>query len=143
MWLMASPSYLARRGTPRQVSDLKNHDLIVHSGGPHSPRTWPLRGPTGLEAIEVNGSLASDDLSFIRELVLRGAGIGLLFAHEEDLDSGAMVRVLSDFEVPDLSLSVVMPSNRHLPRRVALFRDALIDAFKDGCSFSAVQIQAK
>ena len=143
MWLMAAPSYLARRGTPRRVSDLKNHELIVHSGGPHSPRTWPLRGPNGLEAIEVNGGLASDDLSFIRQLVLRGAGISLLFVHEDDVDNGALVRVLPDFEVPDLSLSVVMPSNRHLPRRVALFRDALIDAFKDFRSFSAAQSQSQ
>jgi hypothetical protein len=29
-----------------------------------------------------------------------------------------------------LSISVVMPSNQHLPRRVALFRDALVEAFK-------------
>jgi len=143
MWLMASPSYLARRGTPKRVSELKHHDLIVHSGGPHSPRTWPLRGPNGLEAIEVSGSLASDDLSFIRELALRGAGIGLLFAHEEDLESGDLVRVLPELEVPDLSLSVVMPSNRHLPRRVALFRDALIEAFKDGCPISGAQVEAK
>jgi len=96
-----------------------------------------------LEAIEVSGSLASDDLSFIRELALRGAGIGLLFAHEEDLESGDLVRVLPELEVPDLSLSVVMPSNRHLPRRVALFRDALIEAFKDGCPISGAQVEAK
>jgi len=54
------------------------------------------------------------------------------------------VRVLPDYEIPDISLSVVMPSNRHMPRRLALFRDALVEAFK-GFPFaldSIVRIQA-
>jgi len=135
LWLLASPSYLERRGEPRRAEDLKNHDLIVYSGGSLSTRTWPLKGPHGLEPIEVTGILASDDSTFIRELVLQSAGIGLFVARLEDLDTGVLVRVLPEYEVPDLSLSVVMPSNRHLPRRVALFRDALIEGFK-GLSFS-------
>lgn len=141
MWLLAAPSYLERRGEPRHTIDLKNHDLIVHSGGTPSTRTWPLKGPNGLEPIEVSGVMASDDLTFIRELVLRGAGIGLLIARLEDLETGHLVRVLPEYEVPDLTLSVVMPSNRHLPRRVALFRDALIEGFKGLASFSMPQPQ--
>jgi DNA-binding transcriptional LysR family regulator len=53
-----------------------------------------------------------------------------LVPRAEDIRSGALVRVLPDYELHDLSISVVMPSNRHLPRRVALFRDALIEGFK-------------
>jgi DNA-binding transcriptional LysR family regulator len=143
MWLLAAPSYLERRGEPLHAEDLKNHDLIVHSGGGFSTRTWPLKGPNGLEPIEVTGVLASDDFTFIRELVLQGSGIGLLVAHLEDLDTRRLVRVLPEYEVPDLSLSVVMPSNRHLPRRVALFRDALIEGFKGFGSFSMPQAQVQ
>ncbi len=87
-------------------------------------------GPHGLEPVEVTGVLSSDDALFIRELVLRGAGITLMVPRMEDIRSGALVRVLPDYEVPDLSISVVMPSNRHVPRRVALFRDALIEGLK-------------
>ncbi len=88
-------------------------------------------GPQGLEPVEVTGVLSSDDSLFIRELVLRGAGITLMVARIDDFETRALVRVLPDYEVPDRSLSLVMPSNRHLPRRVALFRDALIEGFKE------------
>jgi DNA-binding transcriptional LysR family regulator len=130
LWLFAAPAYLNGRRAPRRPADLKNHDFILFDPHGASTRTWELMGPNGAEPLEITGKLSSDDFLFIRELVLRGAGITLMVPRMDDLQSGALVRVLPEYEVPDLSISVVMPSNRHLPRRVTLFRDALIEAFK-------------
>ncbi len=130
LWLFAAPSYLKGRRAPRRPADLKNHDFILFDPHGSATKTWELVGPQGPEPVEVTGILFSDDFLFIRELVIRGAGITFMVPRLDDLRSGALVRVLPDYEVPDLSISVVMPSNRHLPRRVALFRDALIEAFK-------------
>jgi DNA-binding transcriptional LysR family regulator len=131
LWLLAAPSYLKGRRLPRRPADLRNHDFILFAKqGGTVHKTWEMMGPRGLESVEVTGVLSSDDSLFIRELVLRGAGISLMVPRAEDIRSGALVRVLPDYELHDLSISVVMPSNRHLPRRVALFRDALIEGFK-------------
>jgi DNA-binding transcriptional LysR family regulator len=130
LWLLAAPSYLKSRRLPRRPADLRNLDFILYAHGGNTFKTWELMGPRGLEPVDVTGALSSDDALFIRELVLRGAGITLMVPRMEDLRSGALVRVLPDYEVPDLTISLVMPSNRHLPRRVALFRDALIEGFK-------------
>jgi DNA-binding transcriptional LysR family regulator len=130
LWLLAAPSYLKSRRLPRRPADLRNLDFILYARGGNTFKTLELMGPRGLEPVEVTGVLSSDDALFIRELVLRGAGVTLMVPRMEDLRSGALVRVLPDYEVPDLTISVVMPSNRHLPRRVALFRDALIEGFK-------------
>jgi DNA-binding transcriptional LysR family regulator len=128
-WLFAAPAYLNGRQLPRRPVDLKKHDIILGSLGGDTD-TWELMGPNGLEPVEIKGGVYSDDAFFIRELVLRGAGIALMVPRTDDLQNGALVRVLPDYEVQGLSAYVVMPSARHLPRRVALFRDALIEAFK-------------
>jgi len=130
LWLFAAPSYLKNRRAPRRPADLAKHDVILFDPHGTNAKTIELMGPSGAEPVEVTGSLSSDDFLFIRELVLRGAGITFMVPPLEDLRSGALLRVLPDYEVPDLWISLVMPSNRHLPRRVALFRDALIEAFK-------------
>ncbi len=130
LWLFAAPSYLKGRRAPRRPADLKNYDFILFDSHGSTTKTWELVGPNGPEPVEVTGTVSSDDSFFIRELVIRGVGITFMKPRIDDLRSGALVRVLPDYEVPDISISVVMPSNRHLPRRVALFRDALIEAFK-------------
>jgi DNA-binding transcriptional LysR family regulator len=129
-WFLAAPAYLKSRRAPRRLADLRNHDFILLAPGGTSSMTCELVGPRGPEPIEVTGFLSSDDTSFIRELVLRGTGIALMVPRMSDIRSGDLERVLPDYEVPDLSVSVVMPSNRQMPRRVVLFRDALIEAFK-------------
>jgi len=144
LWLLAAPSYLKSHGAPRRPADLKDHHFIVYDHERACRKACELVGPRGREPIEVSGTLSSDDSLFVRELALRGAGITLMVPRLDDLRSGALVRVLPDYEIPDISLSVVMPSNRHMPRRVALFRDALVEAFK-GFPFaldSIVRIQA-
>ena len=128
-WLFAAPAYLNGRQMPRRPVDLKKHECILSSVS-FDTDTWELTGPNGLEPVEIKGSIYSDDHFFIRELVLRGAGIALMVPRADDHQTGALVRVLPDYEVQGLSAYVVLPSTRHLPRRVALFRDALIEGFK-------------
>ena len=52
----------------------------------------------------------------------------LSFLAARDIEAGDLVRVLPDHEVAGASLHVVYPSARYVPRRVAVFRDFLIDA---------------
>src|SRR6202022_1374275 len=102
LWLLASPAYFKGRRTPRRPADLRSHEFILYAHDGTPTKTWELMGPRGLEPVEVTGTLSSDDPSFIRELVLRGAGITLMVPRMDDLRSGALVRVLHDYEVPDL-----------------------------------------
>jgi len=142
-WWFASPSYLQRRGIPRVPSALQDHDCVVFSPRGEA-KALPLLGPHGPEPVSVTGSLYSDDFLLIHELVLRGAGIGLLPAVMGDADqrAGTLVRVLEGYEVPGPAVFVVTPSVRHLPRRIALFRDAVIDHFRNGCAAEGASVEA-
>lgn len=129
--LYASPRYLARRGAPANVADLASHPCI--SFRPTRGRaTWTLTGPAGPERVEVAGPVGADDFSFVRRVVLSGAGIGLLpsFACGRAVARGQLVRVLPEYYVPGAPIHVVYPSARYMPQRVARFRDFLVETIR-------------
>ena len=130
MGLFASAAYLKRRGKPRTCAELAEHECVLFRA--HDARaTWRLKGPNGVESVEVRGPLSADDMAFVRRAVVEGAGIGMMpMMREKDL-----VRVLPDHVLETSgTLYLVMPSGRHVPARVALLRDFLIDKLKTACS---------
>ncbi|MCE9573197.1 MAG: LysR family transcriptional regulator, partial [Deltaproteobacteria bacterium] len=64
--LFASPTYLARRGTPRRAADLADHDhvLLLGSGG---RGVIAVDGPHGAERVAVRGQTSGNDFNFMRE----------------------------------------------------------------------------
>ncbi|NUP05410.1 MAG: LysR family transcriptional regulator [Polyangiaceae bacterium] len=129
-WLVASPEYLARRGHPKRPGDLADHDCVLNV-----PRdgasTWVLIGPRGEQSVEVRGRLAADDLRFARDLVVAGAGIGVLPlapGASEPVDE-RLVRVLPQYTMRAPSLFAVVPSAKRLASRVSLLRDHLVNAY--------------
>lgn len=115
----ASPTYLARRGTPRSVDDLAGHELVVFRG-----RTGASL-PVAAESARISG----DDFFFIREALRAGAGIGVLptFLAQEDVAAGLLVRVLPKFSESSARLFLVYPGARHVPAKVTAFRDFLLE----------------
>ena len=129
-WVVAAPSYLTRRGRPKRPQDLVNHDCVGMRPLKGLSR-WPLRGPRGVETVEVRGPIAADDMQLAIQLVHSGAGIGtLVFAPgaQCSLDPG-LVRVLPEYIVQGPGLFVATTSRRRVPLRVTLFRDYLINAY--------------
>jgi DNA-binding transcriptional LysR family regulator len=125
--VVASPTYLARRGTPRTLAELKQHDCIrlrMRSG----LLPWRFGGSSRPKEVAVTGSLISDDLGFVYEAALHGAGLAYLpvEALGDDFESQRLVRVLPRQHRLTSALSVVWPSQRLLPARVVLVRDLLV-----------------
>jgi len=127
--LFASPEYLERRGTPTRVADLATHEFVTFSSMSLGS-TLPLHGPDGEEKVEVHGSIASDDLGFVRRVVSAGAGIGLVPLFFSDCaaqdELAGLRRVLPQWTLRGAGVSIVAPSARQEPRRVKLFREALV-----------------
>lgn len=141
--LYAAPEYLARRGVPTEVADLARHDCVIFR--PTRGRTtWNLRGPNGLESIEVGGPIGVDDFSFVRRVVLAGAGIGLLpsFLCQTAITTQRLQRVLPDHALESTPANLVYPSARYLPQRVAALRDYLIAALAEGALSGDTTVEA-
>jgi DNA-binding transcriptional LysR family regulator len=133
--LVASAEYVARRGAPRTLEELPAHDHVVFRG--QRGRARYVLEPSTRErgervTVDVHGHLGADDFSFVRSAVLAGGGIGLvpMFMAQEGLRDGKLVRILPDWAWRDGAFYLVHASGRHVPRKIAVFREFLVEAFK-------------
>jgi DNA-binding transcriptional LysR family regulator len=81
----------------------------------------------------VNGPVTPSNAITMRYMVLEGAGIALLpnFAVADDLAQGHLVRVLSDYSVPDLPIAAVYPHRQLQPRKINLLLDYVAREIKN------------
>lgn len=126
--LVASPAYLADRGTPRRVEDLPRHATVVFRM-PTSGRTrpWQLRaGRRTLELHPAHRVQVNDGDGMVAAAV---QGLGLMqipdYMVADELARGALVEVLPALRPAPMPISAVMPSPRLMPPRVRLVLDAL------------------
>jgi len=124
---VASPSYLAARGTPADLSELADHDALVGFERGETPRrTWPLRDGS---VVTVRPRLASNDLAVLAQGALRGIGIALLPRQfiSAALDAGALATVLPEQIGTPAGIWVVYPERRATLPKVRAFVDLAID----------------
>jgi DNA-binding transcriptional LysR family regulator len=70
-------------------------------------------------------------MTFGAALVRGGAGIGTLpsFVAAADLIAGTLERVLPRFVITTGAVYLVRPARKHVPARVRLFRDLIVELF--------------
>jgi DNA-binding transcriptional LysR family regulator len=127
--IFASPVYLARRGTPRAEAELAGHDWVLFRTGPQRLQVSP---PLGLAGAVPGARIVCDDLLFVRDALMAGAGLGTLptFVAAPEVEAGRLVRVLPRFERRAGTLHIVSPAARHQPRKVAAFRDLVLELLR-------------
>ena len=129
--LCASPSYLARHGTPERPEDLLEHNCILYSLL-STPREWRLVDREGQEhVVPVNGTLHSNNGLVNRAVAVAGGGIILLptFYLGDQLRSGELKPVLCNFRPQDLAVHAVYPERRNLMPKVRAFVDFIAATF--------------
>ncbi len=107
-WLVASPAYLKKRGTPRRPEDLARHACLVQVGasGPMSPWHLVRSGRSeGSRGIAVSGPLLSNAPVALARLARDGMGIALVadWLVTEDVASGSLRRVLGEWQSDSVS----------------------------------------
>lgn len=125
--ILAAPSYLARRGTPRHPRDLVAHDCITF---PLSGTRWVFDGPSGEVAVEVDSVFSATDSRVLLTAVEAGAGIAVIAEHvaRPALTAGTAVAVLPDYRVPDLYVKALVPEGRRSSPTVQAMLAALVAA---------------
>ena len=129
--LCASPAYLKRRGTPRRIEDLRNHDCVLFP--PLAPKgLWTLRRDRRKYSVPVAGVFETDDMDAVRAAVAAGLGIGILpvYMAGDALREGQLVPLLRQFQVvPESAIYLVYLPNRTLSSRVRALIDFLAERF--------------
>jgi DNA-binding transcriptional LysR family regulator len=127
--LVASPGYLERAGTPEDPGQLAGHHTLDYAVE-FERRTWDLVGAAGAQAsAALTPRMVCHDFVVLRAAVLAGLGIARLpeSVVHEDLKSGAVARVLPQWNSPQGVLHVVFPSRRGLLPAVRAFIDFLAE----------------
>ncbi|MDD2701219.1 MAG: LysR family transcriptional regulator [Sideroxydans sp.] len=123
--LYASPIYLALHHAPQHPDELIHHTALRMGAENGQALPWRLlRGKEEWQGVPP-GRMTLNSISVIQQLILDGAGIGMLpvpFA-EEDVKHKRLVRVLPDWCFPSVSAWAVMPMRRFLPSKTRAFLD--------------------
>jgi LysR family transcriptional activator of dmlA len=125
--LCASPGYLARRGTPRNLQELAGHDCLAIKERDMPFGVWRLRGGAGPEeAVKVTGALSTNHGEIALQWAVAGAGIVLrsLWDAQPHLESGELVHVLPEYR-QDANVWAVYPQRLASSAKVRVCVDFL------------------
>lgn len=133
--LVASPAYLAARGTPVSLASLGDHDCLPQSNRT-GPVTWRLIGPDGESEIEVSSRFRANTARAVLRASVAGLGVALLPrpVNAPEIAAGRLVRVLPEFRRDGADFYAVYVSRRHIPRAVSAFIEFAVERLRAAMS---------
>lgn len=122
--LVASPDYLARRGTPTAPADLKLHSVIAFTGLMPN-REWRFNNEQSQGGIVLNPKFEINDaLAAIQAAEMsHGITIALSYMVNDKIREGKLVPVLDAIMPPPLPVHVVYPHTRLVAPKIRAFID--------------------
>lgn len=131
---IASPEYLARRGTPQHPDDLAAHDCVTFRFGSSGQLfRWSfVEGDKVLERLP-EGGLIADASDAVAAIVAAGGGIGItpIYVAAPYLRRGEVVPVLGAFLRPRSYITALWPESRRGNPNVKAFVAFLAELFPE------------
>ncbi len=128
MRLVASPDYLALRGTPKMPADLLQHSCL-HYRFPNSGKleTWALQQPPDEPKLQLPTSMICNNIETRVCFALRGLGVAYLpdFSIREQKDDGRLQPILADYVQHSGSFHILWPASKHPSPKVRALVDFL------------------
>ncbi|KMQ77154.1 Transcriptional regulator, LysR family [Candidatus Burkholderia pumila] len=130
MTVCTTPEYLAKHGTPTRPEHLLEYPCLSLPS-----EYWGdeqvFTGPDGEVRVRPQNVIIANNTEMLRQFALLGMGIAILPSYliGNDMSCGQLVRLLGDFELPQVEINVAYPSRRHLSAKVRTFIDHLVDYF--------------
>ena len=123
--LVASPAYLAERGTPKTPSDLASHDCIAGPGNFFGRNSWSFSRNGTEVSVDIRGRISTNSGPGLLASAVAGLGIAMastVLAGPE-VKAGSLVQLLRGYKLPSVDAHAVFPGG---PRPSAKVR-ALVD----------------
>ncbi|MBI3144742.1 MAG: LysR family transcriptional regulator [Pseudogulbenkiania sp.] len=129
--LAASPAYLAQHGVPTSPEDLHAHNVLTYAYA-IDPHVLPFKRAGKTTVVKVKPLLDANDGQILRNAALDDMGILVQpkYIVYDDIVQGRLVPVLDDWDLPRLTMNIAFQTRRHMPAKVRLFIDALVERFR-------------
>ena len=130
--MCASPHYLERKGTPQSPEELSNHQCLIYSLL-RDPEAWHLIDDKGnMHKTKVRPYLKASTGEYLKNAAVAGLGIILIptFIAYKEIESGALLPIMTNYQTPQISAYAIYPQTRHLSQRVRAFVDFLAKRFE-------------
>lgn len=127
-WIAAaSPEYVAEFGAPEHPEELQRHRCIGIRLGNGNLYKWEFEKKGEVVEIDTPGPLTVDESHSSRAFGRKGIGIiyGTGAALAADIDSGALIRVLEDWNSPGEGFYAYYSSRRQVPTALRLLIDLI------------------
>ena len=123
-YLVASPSLFDRMPRP-DGPDALDPGLMLSYSASNRPETWEFSKAGQSRTVRAGKGVISNNGDFLYGLARSGAGMCVLpdFILRDGLDRGEVERVLPDWDLPSLWLTLYYPPYEQLPPIVATFND--------------------
>ena len=127
--LCASPDYLARRGEPRQLEHLLQHNCLLYMLGTRVHDHWQFNDGKRELGLTVSGDRFSDDADVVRLWAIAGAGIAYKSWLDvaQDVTAGRLKVLLPELTCECAPLNLLCGHRAQLSKPVKLLRDMLIE----------------
>mgnify|MGYP000854029441 FL=1 len=127
-YVCASPEYLGRRGVPRTLEDLKQHDCLL---GTHP--IWTFSEGGKVREVRPEGRWRANSGAALLDAVRKGLGVARLpdYYVEEAIARGELVSLLERYRHPFTGVWLVYPAGRQRSHKLQLVCDFLVERFSD------------
>ncbi|GEM77100.1 LysR family transcriptional regulator [Vibrio sagamiensis] len=131
--LVASPSYLEQLGSIETPKDLKAPFRIIEviNKAARLPK-WELKlSEDEPELIQLPSQLKVNTITACLNACVDGLGLAVLpeFICKEHFISGRLIHLLPEYDIPQISVSLVYANRQLMPKRKKVFIDYLLTAF--------------
>lgn len=131
--VVASPEYLEQNGIPTTPDDLRHHNIISYRYQ-ESVREWHFRdSDKKMISVPISGTVQMNNSLALREALLGGIGMTRTptFVVGQDVQSGRLKQVLTNYETLAVSIYLVYPHRRHLSPKVRAFIEYFAERISD------------
>ncbi len=129
--LVASPTYLKARGTPKLPADLASHDCIFGPGN-FGRDSWSFRRNGSETSVDVRGRIHTNSGPGVFASVMAGLGIAMASTVmcEAEIKAGALVALLIPYKIEPVDVHAVFPGGPRPSTKVRALVDFLVHELK-------------
>ena len=129
----ASPRYLEDRGAPQAPAELAERNCLLFSYSSDAGE-WAFSRNGETASVSVSGNYQVNNSEALLAALREGLGIGRVptFVAGPAIQSGELVAVLPEWQLPEHALYAVYPERAYLPAKVRAFLDFAVEYLGGG-----------